>query len=93
MKKIKNIIISIFLFVIVSCSGLAFFNVSLFSGASSIAEVEKGGAVYLQNDATYTMKGGSIKNKTATYGGAVYESDGTVFNMQGGEISGNLADY
>lgn len=49
-----------------------------------------GGAVY--NFGTFSMKGGTISNTTATeYGGAVYNYD--TFTMDGGTISGSTAGY
>lgn len=46
----------------------------------------KGGGVYVDNDATFTMTGGSIVGCEATNGGGVYVEGGT-FTMTGGNIS------
>jgi len=56
-----------------------------------------GGGVYVDNDGTFTMNGGTISGNTvqpgafgSVYGGGVYVGSGT-FTMNGGIISGNTA--
>jgi len=63
------------------------------TGASTADASEKGGAVYLTNGVTYTMKAGGFINFDKTYGGAVYVSSGCTFNMEGGVIRAGEAEY
>ena len=63
------------------------------TGASLADRSEKGGAVYLTNNASYTMSGGSIKGKDNTYGGAIFLESGCTFTMYDGVISGCSAKY
>ena len=63
------------------------------TGADSAPISEKGGAIFLEKDATFTMNAGSISGHSKKYGGAIYISAGATFTMNGGEISGNTAAY
>ncbi len=63
------------------------------SGASEADRSLKGGAIYLEPYATYTMNGGTISGSSNTYGGAVFISTGATFTMNGGTISGCSAKY
>ncbi len=53
--------------------------------------VSDGGAIRVQDDASFTMFGGNISGNTAgTWGGGVFiATTGTSFTMSGGNISGN----
>ena len=63
------------------------------TGASSASKDQKGGAVYIENGATYVMNGGTIAGMTKTYGGAVYIASGATFTMNAGTITGCQAKY
>lgn len=63
------------------------------TGASLADESEKGGAIYVGANSSYTMTGGEIFGHTMRYGGAVFVGAGGTFNMLGGKISGNRAKY
>ena len=52
------------------------------SGASSADKSQKGGAIYLEEGATYIMTGGTIENHKNIYGGAVYVSNKATFNFK-----------
>ena len=71
------------------CLGFSFGGIVCFS-SNDVYAID-GGAVFLKEGASYTMNGGSIRNKTADNGGAVYISSGATFTMNGGTISGNTA--
>ena len=47
----------------------------------------KGGAIYLENNSTFTMLGGTISNHQSIYGGAVFIGEGATFTMRSGTIS------
>jgi uncharacterized repeat protein (TIGR02543 family) len=49
-----------------------------------------GGGVYVSNNGTFTMNGGTISDNTSFSGGGVYMGSGT-FTMNEGTISGNTA--
>ena len=49
-----------------------------------------GGGVYVSNNGTFTMNGGTITNNKADIGGGVYVNGGT-FTMNGGTISNNTS--
>lgn len=57
----------------------------------------KGSGVYLYQNTSFTMYGGSITGNTLTdtptFGGGVYVSSEATFAMYGGEITKNQADY
>ena len=63
------------------------------TGASSAGKEQKGGAVYIENGASYVMRGGTIAGMVKTYGGAVYIADGATFTMEAGTITGCQAKY
>ncbi len=63
------------------------------SGASSAPKSQKGGAIFLEEGATYTMNGGTISNNSNVYGGAIYISNKASFTMTGGTIEKNTATY
>jgi len=63
------------------------------SGASQYDRTEKGGAVYIEAGATYTMKGGTLMNFQKRFGGAVYIAKGATFTMESGTITGCKARY
>ena len=63
------------------------------TGASSAGKDQKGGAVYIENGASYVMRGGTIAGMTKTYGGAVYIASGSTFTMEAGTITGCQAKY
>ena len=50
--------------------------------------IDGGNGVYVANNGTFTMYGGTISGNKANNGGGVYVNGGT-FTMNGGEISGN----
>ncbi|MDR1232309.1 MAG: Ig-like domain-containing protein [Spirochaetaceae bacterium] len=50
-----------------------------------------GGGVYITNNGTFTMKGGTVSGNTAASGGGVYITNNGTFTMQAGTISGNTA--
>jgi parallel beta-helix repeat protein len=52
-----------------------------------------GGGVYVSQNGTFTMKGGSVEGNTVPFsGGGVYVNSGT-FTMEDGAITGNIAPY
>lgn len=57
----------------------------------------KGSGVYLYQNTSFTMYGGSITGNTltgaSTFGGGVYVHSGASFTMYGGKITKNQADY
>ncbi len=57
----------------------------------------KGSGVYLYQNTSFTMYGGSITGNTLTdaptFGGGVYVHNGATFTMYGGDITKNQADY
>lgn len=57
----------------------------------------KGSGVYLYQNTSFTMYGGSITGNTltgaTTFGGGVYVHSGATFTMYGGDITKNKADY
>lgn len=63
------------------------------TGAGSADKSQKGGAIYLESNSTFTMKGGTISGHTSTYGGAIFVSSGATFTMTGGTITGCKAQY
>ena len=63
------------------------------TGASSADASLKGGAIVLENRATFTMTGGTVSGHERVYGGAIFIGNGATFTMNGGEISGNKAKY
>ena len=50
-----------------------------------------GGGVYVDDSASFEMKGGEISGNSACYGGGVVVEYYGTFTMSGGEISGNYA--
>lgn len=63
------------------------------TGASTASSSEKGGAIFITNNSTFTLTGGVIQGHNKRYGGAVYVCAGSTFTMKGGEISSNIAQY
>ena len=63
------------------------------SPAAGQSSAYKGGAVLLEQNTTYTMKGGTIKNYSNTFGGAIFISSGATFTMENGTITGCSATY
>ena len=63
------------------------------SPAAGQSSSYKGGAVLLEQNTTYTMKGGTIKNYSNTFGGAIFISSGATFTMENGTITGCSATY
>ena len=63
------------------------------TGASSAGRDQKGGAIFVDNNATYTMTGGTISGMVKKYGGAVYIGNGATFTMNAGTITGCQAKY
>lgn len=63
------------------------------TGASTSSAGYKGGAIYLEQNCTFDMKGGTISGHKNKYGGAIYVSKGATFTMTGGTIVNNTADY
>lgn len=55
----------------------------------------KGSGVYLYQNTSFTMYGGSItkNNVDGDFGGGVYVHNGATFTMYGGDITKNQADY
>lgn len=55
----------------------------------------KGSGVYLYQNTSFTMYGGSItkNNVDGYFGGGVYVHNGATFTMYGGDITKNKADY
>ncbi len=66
-------------------------NASVVSEDATIEE--KGGAIYVEPGSSYTMFGGTLGGKEATYGGGVFVSNGATFIMKGGTIKGGSAKY
>lgn len=54
---------------------------------------QMGGAVYIENGSTYTMRGGSINGTSTDYGGAIFVATGATFIMNGGSINNCDAIY
>ena len=50
-----------------------------------------GGLIYVGDNSSYNLSGGTLTGSNAKYGGAVYISDGGTFNMSGGSIYSNTA--
>ena len=63
------------------------------TGASVANKNEKGGFIFLENGAQYTMRKGKLSGITKKFGGAVFVSSDCTFTMEGGEISGNKSKY
>lgn len=63
------------------------------TGANLAPASEKGGSIYLEKDATFTMTGGEITGHSKRFGGAVYISSGAEFVMEDGFIYNNRACY
>ena len=63
------------------------------TGASSAGRDQKGGTIFVDNNATYTMTGGTISGMVKKYGGAVYIGNGATFTMNAGTITGCQAKY
>ena len=63
------------------------------TGASSAGKDQKGGAIYIENGASYVMRGGTIEGKIKKYGGAIYVANGATFTMEAGTITGCQAKY
>ncbi len=63
------------------------------TGASTADKSKKGGAIFLAEGVSYTMKGGKIEGKKKKYGGAVYVSKDATFTLDGGTITGCQAKY
>ncbi len=60
--------------------------------SNSEVNKDKGGYVFLEENSSYTMFGGTISGMTSTLGGAVYVSSGATFTMNGGTITGCTAE-
>ena len=63
------------------------------TGAQNADVSEKGGAIFLEPNTTYTFTGGTISGSESSYGGAVYVSSGAKFIMTGGTIESGSALY
>ncbi len=63
------------------------------TGASTAEKSKKGGAIFLAEGVSYTMKGGKIEGKKKKYGGAVYVSKDATFTLDGGTITNCQAKY
>ena len=50
-----------------------------------------GGLIYVGDNSSYNLSGGTLTGSNAKYGGAVYISDGGTFNMYSGPIYSNTA--
>jgi len=63
------------------------------TGADTAPISDKGGAIFLEKDAIFTMTGGEMFGHSKKYGGAVYVSEGAWFIMEDGVITDNRARY
>ncbi len=63
------------------------------TGAEYADVSQKGSAMFLDENARFTMSEGTISNHTTKYGGAIYISNGATFTMTGGTITGCTARY
>lgn len=61
------------------------------TGGKGSGENKLGGGIYVTDDATFNMKGGTIAGNIANYGGGVRVNTGATFVMEGGSISHNVA--
>ena len=88
MKKIKKILLSIFLpVVMVLTAGILSFA-SITETAHALSG--NGGGFFVGSNTTLNFNA-TISGSSATNGGGVYVSNGGTFNMNGGSISGNTA--
>ena len=88
MKKIKKILLSIFLPVVMILTAgiLSFASITEIAHALS----GNGGGLFVGSNTTLNFNA-TISGSSATNGGGVYVSNGGTFNMNGGSISGNTA--
>ena len=88
MKKIKKILLSIFLPVVMILTAgiLSFASITEIAHALS----GNGGGFFVGSNTTLNFNA-TISGSSATNGGGVYVSNGGTFNMNGGSISGNTA--
>lgn len=73
--------------------GAYFAKASEGSPAYGQSKSYKGGVVFIEPNASYTMNGGSITGTSRKFGGAVYVSNGATFTMNAGRISSCTATY
>ena len=73
--------------------GAYFAKASEGSPAYGQSKSYKGGVVFIEPNASYTMNGGSITGTSRKFGGAVYVSSGATFTMNAGKISSCTATY
>ncbi len=88
MKKIKKILLSIFLPVVMILTAgiLSFASITEIAHALS----GNGGGFFVGSNTTLNFNA-TISGSSATNGGGVYVANGGTFNMNGGAISGNTA--
>ncbi len=66
---------------------------SISSLSAKAAGATKGGQIYVEPEAEFSIDGGKISGGEAVYGGAVYISDNATLEMSGGDIYSNSATY
>ena len=88
MKKIKKILLSIFLPVVMILTAGILSFASITETAHALSG--NGGGLFVGSNTTLNFNA-TISGSSATNGGGVYVSNGGTFNMNGGSISGNTA--
>ena len=88
MKKIKKILLSIFLPVVMILTAGILSFASITETAHALSG--NGGGFFVGSNTTLNFNA-TISGSSATNGGGVYVSNGGTFNMNGGSISGNTA--
>ncbi len=63
------------------------------TGASSAGDTEKGGIALLDANTSFSLKNGTLTQKSKKYGGAFFVSSGATLTMSGGTISGCSATF
>ena len=88
MKKIKKILLSLFLPVVMILTAGILSFASITETARALSG--NGGGFFVGSNTTLNFNA-TISGSSATNGGGVYVSNGGTFNMNGGSISGNTA--
>ena len=88
MKKIKKILLSIFLPVVMILTAGILSFASITETAHALSG--NGGGFFVGSNTTLNFNA-TVSGSSATNGGGVYVSNGGTFNMNGGSISGNTA--
>lgn len=63
------------------------------TGALCAEQSDKGGSIFLEPGAEFTLDGGTLSGYDSKYGGAVYVSKGAKFTMTGGTITNTFARF